>query len=640
MFFKTHSRIDPQTGRLSIYYRLVENSRNAVGGVSQRSIMAVGFMDDVSTEELHRIADRLNDRISGQGSLVAESVKVREYVDHLYTRLVKERRIDRVLEARKELSRCDWQRIDMNSMENRDVRELGAEWICLQTLYRLQIDQFLAHRGWDTEDLKLALAHIVCRTVYPASELKTLRYMQENSSICELLGLDAGSITKDRLYGTSLRLYDEKEGLEHHLSRKTNELFDLEDRIILYDLTNTYFEGDMRRSVLARRGRSKETRSDCPLVVLALVVNVEGFIKYSAIYEGNMADCNTLGAMIDQLFTATTTYPLVASDKKRRIVVIDAGIATEENLRMITDKQYDYVCVSRSSRKAYTIAKGASSVTVLDHRKRPIELVQVHTSEATDNVYYLKVTSPTKALKEDSMYSRFCTRYEEGLALIVKGITSKGGIKSYDSVNRRIGRLVQQYPSVHQLYDIHIKKNEKDVCTSMSWEKKAQATFNRENTHGIYFLRTSIDEPNEKLVWTVYNCIREIEKSIRTLKTDLDLRPVFHKRDDACQAHIHLGLMAYWVVNTVRHQLKDKGVTWDWRELVRVMNTQKCVTTNVTNDRGQCISVRCCSKPETKVALLYDALQMKYAPFIRKKSVVLKIEPKKIPKLDLLFDTS
>jgi len=103
---------------------------------------------------------------------------------------------------------------------------------------------------------------------------------------------------------------------------------------------------------------------------------------------------------------------------------------------------------------------------------------------------------------------------------IIKGISTKGGVKKYDRVHQRIGRLAQKYPSVHHLYD----------------------------------------DANENLVWTVYHCIREIEKSFRTLKSDLDLRPIYHKTDEATGAHIHLGLMAYWVVNTIRHQLKDKKI--------------------------------------------------------------------------------
>ena len=207
-----------------------------------------------------------------------------------------------------------------------------------------------------------------------------------------------------------------------------------------------------------------------------IMVNVEGFIKYTAIYEGNKADSKTLGAMIDHLVSATTVTPAGAAGKKR-IVVIDAGIATEENLQMITDRKYDYVCVSRSSLKKYTVAEGISPVVVYDHRDRPIELVQVQTPNATDSEYYLKVSSPTKALKESSMHNKFCDRYEQGLAQIKKGIVSKGGVKKYGKVNQRLGRLAQKYSSTHSLYEVSIEKNKKDVCTSMTWKKKEQTTL-------------------------------------------------------------------------------------------------------------------------------------------------------------------
>jgi len=638
MFFKTASRINPQTGKLSIYYRLVENGRNSLGGVTQRSIMGVGFMDDVTTKELHRIADCLNERLIGQRVFVEESSKVSHYVDHLYTRLVKEKRVDRVLTERRKASVHDWQKVDMNTVENKDVRELGAEWLCLQTLRRLQIDAYLDGKDWSKRDRDLALAHIACRTVYPASELKTLRYMRENSSICEILNLDPDKITKDQLYRTSHRLYAEKEGLEAHFSRKTNELFDLQDKIILYDLTNTYYEGTMRESKLARRGRSKEKRNDCPLIVLALVVNVEGFIKYSAIYEGNKADCKTLEPMILKLSKASGKR---AEETPKPTVVIDAGIATEDNLKTILNAGYDYVCVSRASLKNYKVVEGSASVTVLDNRNRPITLVRVQPDDDTaDDEYCLKISSPSKELKEKSMYNQFFARYEEGLALIAKGIGTKGGVKKYDKVNRRIGRLAQKYPSVHNLYDIHVEKNEKEVCKSVIWEKKAQAKSDKENTYGVYFLRSSIKQTDEKSVWKIYNCIREIESANRTLKTDIDLRPIFHKTDDASQAHLHLGLMAYQVVNTIRHQLKNKGITSDWRELVRIMNTQKCVTTTVKNDKGERLSVRNCSKPEIKVAAIYSALKLEIAPFIRKKSVVLKIEPSDSTNSDSQENTS
>ena len=452
-------------------------------------------------------------------------------------------------------------------------------------------------------------------------ELKTVRFMEDNSAVCELTGYDIKKLTKDNLYKISKKLFKEKEGLEGYLSKTTNELFDLQDRIILYDLTNTYFEGEKRSSSLARYGRSKEKRSDCPLVVLALVVNVEGFVKYSSIYQGNMADSQTLGDMIDRLRIATS------SSGSKAIVVIDAGIATEKNLLLIKSKGYDYVCVSRSNLKKYKEAVTAPTVRVKDRKNRDIELTRLQTENNSE--YFLKVTSPSKKIKEVSMKSQFQQRFEDGLKRIEQSLNKKSGIKRYDKVCERIGRLKQKYPSIHRIYKIDIQKDDKEICHSISWEQIPRIATQKQEECGIYFLRSSLKERNENLVWIIYNSIRNIESSFRTLKTDLDLRPIFHKSDEATQAHLHLGLLAYWVVNTIQYQLKEQKINSDWREIVRIMNTQKCVTTTALNDKEQFVSIRRCSEPEEKVRQIYDTLKLKYAPFVRKKFVVPKTTPEK-----------
>ena len=193
----------------------------------------------------------------------------------------------------------------------------------------------MEQQGWDDSDIRLALTHIISRAVYPASELKTSSWINENSAVCEITGFDREKVTKDQLYRISTKLYNEKEALEQYLSFRTNELFDIEDRIMLYDLTNTYFEGRKTGSELAKFGRSKEKRSDAKLVVLALVVNPQGFIKYSAILQGNISDPATLESMIENLRLKTS------SSAKKALIVMDAGIATEDNLKMVKDKGYD-----------------------------------------------------------------------------------------------------------------------------------------------------------------------------------------------------------------------------------------------------------------------------------------------------------
>ena len=635
MYFKATFRHNPASGKSDWYYRLVESHRNALDEVRQRTVLSVGFMNEFTEEQIDLIQFGLNNRIQNQQNLF-EDAPIAAYVELLYGRMIKEKKIDT---GTSDTSK-DIDTVDLNTLKNKDIREVGAEWLSLQAIKQLGIDRFLSERNWSEQDISLAMSHIVSRAIYPASEFKTVRFMEDNSSICELTGCDIEKLTKDRLYGITQKLFEEKQGLENFLSKKTNELFDLKDLIVLYDLTNSYFEGEKRGSSLARYGRSKEKRTDCPLVVLALVVNVEGFIKYSAIFPGNMSDSKSLCQIIDHLRLSTS------ESTKRAIVVIDAGIASEDNLALIQEKGYDYVCVSRSTKAEIKKADTGNPVIVKDKKDREITLEKMLTGD--DSTYFMKVTSPTKALKEKAMKTLFEQRYEEGLELIGIGLTKKSGTKTYDKVCERIGKLKQKYPSAQKMYRIELEKQVlpstqkekrgtnaresnkiKEICTSIKWEQIPEVSARKEAECGVYFLRTCLKENEESLIWTIYNCIRNVESSFRTLKTDLDLRPIYHKSDSATQAHLHLGLLAYWVVNTVRHQLKQQGINSQWREIVRIMNTQKCVTTTVQNVRDQWISIRRCSEPQGKVKTIYDALKFKYAPFIRKKSVVPKPIPKK-----------
>jgi hypothetical protein len=614
MYFRSSMRHNPKTGELSGYYRLVESYRNRDNRICHRTILSAGYLDEVSGTQLKKIQQGLSLRIEGSDSILfpeEHDPVVSSYIDRFYQQMIKEKRIDVLPENGKHK---EWQTIDLNSLRNKDVREVGAEWLCYQAILQLKVDKFLESKGWDNEKIALAMTHLISRAVYPASEYKTSSWIRENSAVCEITGYDVKKITKDRLYGISHALYAEKESLEHYLSHRTNELFDLQDKIILYDLTNTYFEGEKRHSRIARFGRSKEKRSDARLVVMAVVVNPEGFIKYSTIYEGNKADCKTLADMIEKLRLATS------STGKKALVVIDAGIATDENLQLIREKEYDYLCVSRSTIKEYTIEPDDRGVTILDKRKQRIELVKANVHSETD--YFLRVKSESKGIKESAMNSRFKDRFEEGMINIESSLHKKSGVKQLDKVHERIGRLKQKYPSIHRFYQVDVESNDKNIVTSLSWSIKP--TIDPDQISGIYFLRTSLHEPDESTVWMIYNTIREIEYTFRVLKTDLDLRPVFHKNDDASMAHLNLGLLAYWVVNTIRYQLKQKSIRSDWREIVRIMNTQKCVTTLAQNKSNEIISIRKCSEPDDKVKQIYDTLKYKYAPFVRKKSVVPK----------------
>lgn len=279
-----------------------------------------------------------------------------------------------------------------------------------------------------------------------------------------------------------------------------------------------------------------------------MVVNPEGFPKYTKILEGNTTDSASLPNMIDKLRLKTLDLSVKA------IVVIDAGIATDENLKLIQEKGYDYVCVSRSKIKDYSIKDGEVLHLIKTQNKEEISLQRVHSSGQTD--YILRVKSPGKKLKEDAMRTQFELRFEEEIEKIKSSLTKKNGVKKYDKVNQRIGRAIQKYPSVSKYYQITAVGNSGENATDLIYQKKEIQDKEAQENAGTYFIKTSLESRDEQTVWKIYNTIREIESTFRCLKTDIDLRPIYHKNDDASMAHLHLAILAYWLVNTVRHQLK------------------------------------------------------------------------------------
>jgi transposase len=617
VYFKFSLRKHPQTGKPSGYYRLVESYRNTDNRVCHRTILNVGFMEDVTVGQLNKIQKQLTERYERKQVLFDQEEDdpiVKKYVEGFWQRIVASKKFD--LASAEKLSRM----VNMDTLQHSNAREVGAENIAYQTWDKLQLTSLLLSHGFTREQAMLAATQVVSRAVYPASELKTTRWIKENSAVCELTGYDQGKITKDKLYESALHLYKVKDALEKHLSSRTNELFDLADKIILYDLTNTYFEGEKRNSQLAKFGRSKEKRSDAKLVVLAMVVNMEGFIKYSSILEGNIADCNTLSAMIEKLASHTCRGPAV--------VVLDAGIATEENLKLIEEKGYKYLCVSRTKLKDHKYVPGRLT-TLLDTKSgQTIRLRSVTTEKNTD--YYLEVKSPSKEKKEEGMKLQFEKRFEEELQKIHTALHSKGGVKKLDKVHERIGRAKEKYPSIQNYYIIEVSSDAKtNLTTEITWRKDETKHQKKNDGLGIYFLRTNLNVQEEFVVWNIYNTIREIENAFRTLKTDLDLRPIYHKNDDATMAHLHLGILAYWLVNTVRHQLKHNGIHSCWREIVRIGNAQKVITTSGTNTYDKIITVRKCTQPNENLKNIYDILKTKHQPFVKRKSVVHKLKPEK-----------
>lgn len=614
MFIKTIVKTDRNSGKRYDYYRLCESYRQN-GKPRHRTIISLGALENLNNKiERKLLADRIEELLMGTNKLFVDSehVHIEAYAKKFYKKIVEQKLYD----ASKKENRVepkhvqDIQSVDLNSFVTEQANEIGAEWLVYQALEELEIDKMLREQGFDEKALKTAAAHLIARCVYPASEHKTAQWLNENSGLLELSQFNGLKINKNHLYSISRKLYSVKDASENFLSKKTNELFDLQDTVILYDLTNTYFEGIKAGSEYAKFGRSKEKRSDARLISLALVVNVFGFVKYSKIYSGNISDSKTLEKTISDLDSQR-------SDKSSKpVIAMDSAFASDENIELLKGKGYDYICVTRRKLKDYELVKDESEhVEIQDKRKNKIKLCKVK-SEPDSNETFLYIKSENKAKKEDSMADKIGGRFIQGLEEIKSALFKKGGTKKEDKVHQRIGRLKERYKSVHSHYEINTK-SEKGKVIEMSWKK----IRDKKESSGIYFLRTSLKATEENL-FRIYNTLTEIEASFRVLKTDLSLRPVYHQTDDNTLAHINLGVLAYQIVSTIRYKLKQSNINHDWSNIVRIMNTQKIVTNSMKSKKGEKIVIKTCSVPTTKAKEIYDTMKYKQIPFYRLKSVL------------------
>lgn len=606
MFLK---RIEKKNKGVKIYtsFRLCESIR--IGGSSRHHVLLnLGALDGLDANDRKDLANQIECLYLGTTPMfepVSDAVKA--YAMEFYAQLRDKNK--QVKEAKPAIG-IDIEAIDLNSIQHDDVREIGAEWLCYQAIKELGIIEMLGGKQWDEQTINRALTLIIGRAVYPASEHKTAQWIESSSAVSKLIFKQQTNLTHHQLYKAGDLLYAQKDALCEHLSTKTNELFNFTDKIVFYDLTNTYFEGRKDSSELAHFGRSKEKRSDAKLVSLALVVNAEGFVKYSKIYEGNIYEAHTLEKTVDELSANTNAV--------KPVIVMDAAFGIEDNLKMLTEKGYDYLCVTRVKLKEFTaVNDGQQPVVITDNRNNKIELQRVVKPDCKDQFMYVR--SDKKALKEASMELHYSTRYEQELTALSLSILTKKGTKILTAVHERIGKIKERYPKANKNYTIKVEHND-DIATKITFTKTAMASPNKD--HGVYFIRTSLQETNEKEIWDIYNTLTEVEATFRTLKTDLHLRPVYHQKDSRTEAHIHLGVIAYMIVNTIRFKLKQSGINHDWSNIIRIMNTQKVVTTSMKNEKGDVLIIEKCSEPQKQVLEIYLATKYKPKPFSIKKHVV------------------
>ena len=616
MYIKQIKKKNKNADKVYTYYRLVHSYK--VGNkIRHQNIIGLGKLEGIDREYHASLANRIEELITGTTGLLfpdIEEFSVIEKTAQLFAeKIIKDKLFVTNKKTRtltKEVEN-NYQNIDIDTFEQQESKDIGGEWLVKQSFEKLGLPQILSEINMPENQIDIAQMLLSTKLLHPSSELEAERWLKENSATSELYKTQE-NISRYKLYKAAESMYKNKELIENQLYNNINNLFSGKSKLVIFDLTNMYFEGQMLGSKKANFGRSKQKQSGSKLIGLALSIDSLGFVRYSKFYHGNISEPATFEAMLTDVSSQLT-------DKTEKpVVVMDAGIATEDNLALIRGNKfnYDYVCVSRTIPKEYTkLSEKATIIT--DNRNNEIALTKVEVPDKED--HFLLVKSAQKQKKEQSMDDKLTKRLESQLQDIKDNLSKKRTVKNTVKIHEKVGRIKEKLSRIGWLYDIkYTEDKEKEIVTDISWERQKT----REKPKGEYFLRYTKTAISEDDIWQVYNLTREVESVFRTLKTDLNIRPIYHQKDAYIEPHIWLGIIAYQVVNYIRRSLKNSNITYSWTTILEKMNSMQSSIVSVNNDKNEKLYIKLCTRPTTDQKNIFDSLNYKHRPFVRKTKLV------------------
>ena len=536
MFLRSNHRI--KDGKDHTYWSLVETVRTP-GGPRQRTLCYLGELNGSAQARWLKTIEVFNE----QGE--AEQLKL--FPSHI------------------EPPEDDPQvaRVLLNQVRLERTRQFGACYLGLELWKRLELDHFfeeaIDEAPADVPWSRIAALLTINRLCAPGSELAVEQRWYPSTALDDLLGIEEGKINDTRLYRCLDQILPHKTKLEGHLKERYGSLFGAEFDVLLYDLTSTYVEGAAEDNPMMRRGYSRDHRPDCEQMVIALIVNSEGFPFSYETFDGNRADVSTVETILRMV---ERKY-----GKARRIWIFDRGIVSEENLAAIRKRGGQYlVGTPRRQMKRFEAELVKEDWT----RVRPeVEVKKVAIPQGEET--YILCRTAGRREKEKAIRERFCSRMEEALKRLEKTMAT-GRLKNRNLMERRLGKIQARHPAVNDLYEISLRETGAGV--RLSWHMREDRRRWHESREGAYLLRTNLQAETPEELWSKYMQLTEAEASFRALKSELSIRPLFHQKERRVKAHVLVAFLGYALWVTLKHLLQRRPALIPKPAAADVGNTQ------------------------------------------------------------------
>lgn len=585
------------------YWHLCETVRTA-RGPRQRVVASLGKLDEEEAAELRSGWDDLPALLRGETPAERTTTSPLPGV------------------ATDEPGAARWEQVDVRGVRVERTRDFGEGYLGLALWHRLKLDQLLtgllpAGReavGWS----QVAALLTVARFCAQRSELGVAEHWYGTTALDELLGIDDRAVNDARLYRALDRLAEHKEALCAHLMERYRQWFGVRFEFLLYDVTSTFFEGEAADNPQARHGYSRDSRGDCKQVCIGLVCTPEGLPLSFETFAGNRTDVTT----VEQIVRGMEEKYGVAD----RIWVMDRGMVSEANIAFLRERRARYLVGTPKSwlrRHEAALLERTSWQEVQDGLE--VRLVEHPDGEAGEQ--YILCRSSARAQKERAMLQRQSERLTEALVRIAQWLQRQPQT-DHEAVGRRIGRALGKYPAAAAIIEATVLSDESGRAVSLRIASEVVAGRRAHRQKGAYLLRTNCEETDPALLWRWYMQLTQAEAAFRTAKSDLGLRPIYHRKQDRVEAHLLVCFLALALWRTLEQWMHSKGLGTCARQLIKQVATIKSVDVVLPVKRGAVqteLRLRVISTPEPATAQLLAHLGLRLPKGSR---VITNVVPK------------
>lgn len=570
-------------------------------GPRHRVVCSLGSLAPAPASDWLALAHKVETALTGQQPLVGDA-----QVETIVAKVKAARRAASALTGveRQTEGKPDLVAVHTDQVTTEEHREAGPVHAGHQMWRKLDVDDVLARAGLSERTRALTEIMTLNRLVFPLSEHAMPDWVR-HTALADIMGQDFNTLSDESLYKNLDRLHPRRVEIESDLAERERTLFNLDNSIYLYDLTSTYFEGQCLANPQAKRGYSRDGRPDCKQVVVGLVLDREGFPKAHEVFDGNRTDRTTVEEMLDALEKRV-------GRKAGATVVVDRGMAFDDNLQQLKDRKYHYIVASRQGERNEhlddfedeggweEIVREPSPTNPAQKKTR----VVVKRAVVGDEVQIL-CKSDGREEKDRAIRDKHEQRLLADLGKLKKRVAT-GKLKDAAKVHEVIGRLKERYPRVARYYEIGYEAS----TASLRWEENVEKKEVAKRLDGGYLLKTDRKDLSDEEIWRTYILLTRVESAFRAMKSPLCERPIFHQLEHRVQTHIFLCVLAYHLLVSIEKMFLDAGIHTSWGTLREELTTHQVVTVVLPASNGDVLKIRRGSTPEPRHKEIYETLRI------------------------------